>query len=83
MQDDPKWVLRTMRRILAESGPKTARRFLDSRGGSARYEAAARELARYNSEQQPGKSFSRSLSSLALCWWICRDLYHHRNQQGE
>ena len=58
--DSQEWILRTMRRILAESGPKAARRFLDSRGGPARYELAARELARHTVAQQLG-SFSSHL----------------------
>ncbi len=58
--DSQQWILRTMRRILAESGPKAARRFLDSRGGVTRHESAARELARHTVAQQPG-SFSSHL----------------------
>lgn len=58
--DSQQWVLRTMRRILTESGPKTARRFLDSRGGVTRYESVARELARHKATQQPG-SFASHL----------------------
>jgi len=41
--DSQEWILRTMRRILAETGPKAARRFLDSRGGVARHEQASRD----------------------------------------
>lgn len=72
--DSQEWILRTMRRILAESGPKTARRFLDSRGGTARHEQAARELARHNVAQQSG-SFSSRLYQVFKrgCLRICRD----------
>ena len=44
--DSAEWILRMTRRILRESGPKTARRFLESRGGVARWEVAAREITR-------------------------------------
>lgn len=44
--DNAEWVLRTTRRILRDVGPKAARRFIDSRGGPARWEHAAREIAR-------------------------------------
>lgn len=55
-KESTEWVLRTMRRILRESGPKTARRFIDSRGGPARHEQAARELVRHTmAVQQPGR----------------------------
>lgn len=50
--DSQEWILRTMRRIIRDSGPKTARRFLESRGGVAVHEAAARELARYEREHK-------------------------------
>lgn len=49
-----------MRRILVETGPKAARRFLESRGGVARHEQASRELARHSVAQQMG-SFSSHL----------------------
>ncbi len=47
-----------MRKILAETGPKAALRFIDSRGGPTRYEQAARELARHNVTQQLGRTSS-------------------------
>ena len=57
-RDSSEWVLRTMRRILVEIGPKAARRFLESRGGVARYEQASRELARHSVAQQLGRPSS-------------------------
>ena len=38
-------VARKVRELLRTCGPKTAKRFLDSRGGSARHESAGREIA--------------------------------------
>ena len=47
MKNETLWFERKVRQILRESGPKSARRFLDSRGGAARYEGASREIARH------------------------------------
>ena len=58
--DSPEWILRTMRKILVETGPKATRRFLESRGGVARHEQASRELARHKVVQHMG-SFSSHL----------------------
>jgi hypothetical protein len=44
--DSAEWILRTTRKILRETGPKAAKRFLESRGGVAKWEMAAREIAR-------------------------------------
>jgi hypothetical protein len=56
--DSAEWVLRTARKILRESGYKAARRFIDSRGGSAKWEVASREIARASLvRSQPGKYF--------------------------
>ncbi len=46
MKDSNEWMMRTVRRILRESGPKAAKRFIDSRGGSTKWEALSREVAR-------------------------------------
>lgn len=46
MKDSHEWILRTVRRIIRESGPVSAKRFLASRGGPAKWEAASREVAR-------------------------------------
>ncbi len=43
---EQQWVLKKTRQILRESGVVTARRFIESRGGAARHEAASREIAR-------------------------------------
>ena len=46
-QNETSWIERKVRQILRESGPRSARRFLDSRGGATRYESASREIARH------------------------------------
>lgn len=46
-QNETSWVERKVRQILRESGPRSARRFLDSRGGAMRYESSSREIARH------------------------------------
>jgi hypothetical protein len=46
VQDNSQWVMKTVSRILRETGPKAARKFLESRGGAARWEQASREIAR-------------------------------------
>ncbi len=51
-EDSAEWILRTTRRILRDVGPKAARRFLDSRGGSTKWEHAAREIARHSLQSQ-------------------------------
>lgn len=51
-EDSAEWILRRTRRILAEVGPKAARRFLESRGGSTKWEHAAREIARHTLRTQ-------------------------------
>ncbi len=51
-QDNAEWILRTTRRILRDVGPKAARRFLESRGGTARWQAAAQEIARHTLREQ-------------------------------
>lgn len=51
-QDSAEWILRTVRRILKDVGPKAARRFIDSRGGPAKWETAAREIARHALREQ-------------------------------
>ncbi len=62
--DNAEWILRTTRRILKEVGPKAARRFLESRGGATKWEAAAREVARHALKEQflstPGTKISGS-----------------------
>jgi len=45
--DSAEWILRTTRKILRDQGPKAAKRFLESRGGTAKWQAAAREVARH------------------------------------
>ncbi len=57
MQDSSQWIMKTVSRILRETGPKAARRFLDSRGGSARWEQASREIARHVMSEQKAKAF--------------------------
>jgi hypothetical protein len=44
---ETEWVTRKVRELLRSCGPKTAKRFLDSRGGPARHEGASREIARH------------------------------------
>jgi histone H3/H4 len=64
-QDNSQWILRTVRRILREVGPKTARRFLESRGGTARWQAAAQEIGRQVLREQSSstpRTFSKSSS---------------------
>jgi hypothetical protein len=51
-QDNAEWILRTVRRILLDIGPMAARRFLESRGGTARWQTAAQEIARHNLREQ-------------------------------
>lgn len=46
LEDSKVWVERTVKRILRESGPRAAQRFIASRGGAAKWEAASREIAR-------------------------------------
>ena len=46
MQDSEVWILRTVRKILRENGPESAKRFIQKRGGSAKWEVASREIAR-------------------------------------
>ena len=58
MQDSSQWVMKTVSRILRETGPKAARRFLDSRGGAARWEQASREIARRVMADAKAKAFS-------------------------
>ena len=55
-QDSAEWILRTTRRILRDIGPKAAVRFLDSRGGPARWESAAREISRYIRQSTPAST---------------------------
>ena len=57
MQDSSQWILKTTRRILRETGPKAACRFLDSRGGAARWEQASREIARHMMASEKVKAF--------------------------
>lgn len=45
------WVLKKTQQILRESGVKTARRFIESRGGPARHESASRLIAQVAIEQ--------------------------------
>lgn len=67
---EQQWVLKKTRQILRESGVGSARRFIESRGGAARHEAASREIARTailrHKETTSGKvflpHFSKSLS---------------------
>lgn len=54
---ETEWVLRKSRELLRTCGPKTARRFLDSRGGSSRHESASREIARHVMAEQKAKAF--------------------------
>jgi hypothetical protein len=65
-KDSSEWIMRTVRKILKESGPKAARRFIDSRGGSVRWEAASREIGRAvrASAQTKEKQSSISVSPL-------------------
>jgi hypothetical protein len=51
-QDSAEWILRTVRRILRDVGPKAARRFLESRGGTAKWQAAAQEIGRHVLREQ-------------------------------
>lgn len=45
-KDRPEWIMAKTRQILQETGPKAARRFLESRGGVAKWEEASRMVAR-------------------------------------
>ena len=45
-RSNAEWILRTTRRILRESDPRSAKRFLEKRGGTAKWQIAAREVAR-------------------------------------
>ena len=76
-KDSAEWILRTMLRILKGVGPKAASRFLDSRGGRARWEAASRELARRTSSccgscLNQGNFLFSALSGASHMWYICR-----------
>lgn len=51
-QDSAEWILRTVRRILRDVGPRAARRFLECRGGTAKWQAAAQEIARHVLREQ-------------------------------
>jgi len=66
-----------MRRILQESGIKAARRFIDSRGGSAKWEAAAREIGRavraLEQSSKKGNLVPRSIKFVITEWRTCRD----------
>lgn len=44
---ETEWVARKVRELLRTCGPKTALRFLGSRGGPSRHESASREIARH------------------------------------
>ena len=63
-KDSAEWILRTTRRILRKSGPRAAKRFLESRGGTSKWEAAAREVGRAVLSQTEGKSFPRFIKFL-------------------
>lgn len=57
---ETEWVSRKVRELLKTCGPKTARRFLDSRGGPALHEGASREIARHTMatvQQSKAKAF--------------------------
>ncbi len=62
---EQQWVLRKTHHILRESGVVAARRFISSRGGAAKHEAASREIARVaiarQKEVTSGKVFSSPL----------------------
>ena len=62
---EQQWVFQKTRHILRESGVGPARRFIESRGGAAKHEAASREIARVaiarQKEATSGKVFSSQL----------------------
>ncbi len=77
-EDNAEWILRTVRRILRESGPKTARRFIESRGGTAKWQTAAQEIARHALREQststPGTKHGSHLYSIHhMGWCVDRD----------
>lgn len=51
-QDSAEWILRTVRRILKDVGPNAARRFVAARGGPAKWQTAAQEIARHTLREQ-------------------------------
>lgn len=61
-QDSAEWILRTTRRILRDVGPKAARRFLESRGGTAKWQSAAREIARHILREQVSATVGTKVS---------------------
>ena len=63
---ETEWVARKVRELLRSCGPKTAKRFLDSRGGPARHEGASREIARHmmaTTQQLKAQAFSEKATS--------------------
>jgi hypothetical protein len=50
--DSAEWILRSTRHILRDVGPIAARRFIASRGGSAKWQSAAQEIARHVLREQ-------------------------------
>ena len=74
-KDTSELILRTVRRILRESGLKAARRFLDSRGGLTRWEAASREVARaFRATAQPSQHGNRYKSTGSRLHQNCQSL---------
>lgn len=63
MKSETEWVARKVRELLRSCGPKSARRFLDSRGGSARHESASREIARHVMASTKAKALSEKVTS--------------------
>lgn len=64
---EAEWVSRKVRELLRTCGPKTAKRFLDSRGGPARHESASREIARHMmaiTQQSKGATLGKNPSPL-------------------
>ena len=57
------WVLNKTRQILRESGVGPARRFIESRGGAAKHEAASREIARVAIARQKASTSGKVFSS--------------------
>lgn len=60
---EQQWVFQKTRHILRESGVGSARRFIESRGGAAKHEAASREIARVAIARQKETALGKVFSS--------------------
>lgn len=60
---ETEWVARKVRELLRSCGPKTAHRFLDSRGGPSRHESASREIARHVLAAKKAQALSEKATS--------------------